>query len=305
MEAPSARRPLIRGLILGSLALLFAGAVAPLLTTERFYFFANTFSLVSALQQLFANGQTLIALVIGFFSLCVPLVKAAVIWIAASEAKGTGPLLRIADRFGKWSMLEVFVAALVIVALKLGPVVDARLHYGAYLLAGSVLLSGIASQLFVHERLAVPLFSSQLTLTIGAIGGAFAATLLIALLNPGMLPLEALVGTPESRCIQRVVQLDQVYAAASRSESDYVSNLGQIELTRCPEAFREAFSDYMGAWRQLAEQPADGDEPGWLERAGQRLGLITTRDDTLEEIAAAWDRVAAVALEHGVMAPGK
>lgn len=199
MEAQNDRNPLIRGLILASQALLVAGAVTPLLTTERFYFFANTFSLVSALEQLLANGQILIALVIGLLSLCVPIVKAVVIWIAASQASGTGPLLRVADRFGKWSMLEVFVAALVIVALKLGPIVDATLHYGAYLLAGSVLLSGIASQLFVHERHAGPLFSSQLTLTIGAIGGAAAATLVIALLNPGIISLDALVGTPESR----------------------------------------------------------------------------------------------------------
>jgi hypothetical protein len=44
-------------------------------------------------------------------------------------------------------MLEVFVAALLITALKLDPVVEATLHYGVWLLAASVVLSGIASQL--------------------------------------------------------------------------------------------------------------------------------------------------------------
>jgi uncharacterized paraquat-inducible protein A len=56
-------------------------------------------------------------------------------------------LFTLADRFGKWSMLEVFVAALLITALKLDPVVEATLHYGVWLLAASVVLSGIASQL--------------------------------------------------------------------------------------------------------------------------------------------------------------
>ena len=44
----------IRAFVVASLALLFAGAVAPLLTTERFYFFSNTFSLASCLRQLAA-----------------------------------------------------------------------------------------------------------------------------------------------------------------------------------------------------------------------------------------------------------
>jgi paraquat-inducible protein A len=153
-------RPLlIRGLVVASLTLLITGAVTPLLTTERFYFFSNTFSLASGLRQLVANDQVLIAAVVALFSLCVPVVKAVVIWIAASPHAPRSLWLVMADRFGKWSMLEVFIAALLIVALKLGPVVDATLHYGAWLLAASVLLAGIASQLLAHEPHSKPLFS--------------------------------------------------------------------------------------------------------------------------------------------------
>ncbi|MGD8339662.1 MAG: paraquat-inducible protein A [Gammaproteobacteria bacterium] len=304
MPEPDHRNVLIRVLVVASLGLLLAGSVTPLLTTERFYFFSNTFSLASGLRQLVANQQMPIAFVIGLFSLCVPVVKACVIWLAASEAPPGGRLLTLADRFGKWSMLEVFIAALVIVALKLGPVVDARLHYGAYLLAGSVLVSGIASQLLVHERHPGPLFSGPVTLTVGAVAGAVAATLLLGLLNPGFIRLEALIGTPESRCIQRVLQLDRVYATASNSEADYASALRGIEAGACPEDFRGTFADYIEAWEQLAAQPADADaEPGWLGRAGRRLGLIATRDDTLEEIERSWAELSRLALEHGVTAP--
>ena len=132
---PSRRRLsrtlLIRALVLASLALLVAGSLTPLLTTERFYFFSNTFSLASGLSQLVTNGQYGVAAVIVLFSFCVPVVKAVVIWLAASGHASSRPLLVLADRFGKWSMLEVFIAALLITALKLGPVVDATMHYGA------------------------------------------------------------------------------------------------------------------------------------------------------------------------------
>ena len=300
-------RPLlIRGLVVASLALLVAGAVTPLLTTERFYFFSNTFSLASGLRQLVANDQFLIAAVIALFSLCVPVVKAAVIWVAASPNAPRSAWLVIAERFGKWSMLEVFVAALVIVALKLGPVVDATLHYAAYLLAASVLLAGLASQILAHDPEAKPIFSSPVTLTIGAVGGAVSATVLIGLLNPDLLRFEAIVGTPETRCIERTLRLDRLYAGTSASQTEYVTSLAAIDPANCPAAFREAFDDYIEQWRELEALDANGDEePSLLDRAAARLGLVATRDERLEEIEAAWAEISRVALEHGVTAPAK
>lgn len=300
-------RPLlIRTLIVASLVLLVAGAVTPLLTTERFYFFSNTFSLASGLRQLVANQQFAIASVVGLFSICVPVVKAVVIWIAASPRASRGPLLVLAERFGKWSMLEVFIAALLIIALKLGPVVDTTLHYGAYLLAASVLLSGLASQFLAHDPEAKPLFSSPVTLTVGAVGGAAAATLLIGLLNPDLLNFEAIVGTPETRCVQRVLRLDRFYAGSSSEQTDYVANLLTIDSANCPEDFRDAFEEYIEAWQELvALDENEEDEPSLLGRAAARLGLVATRDDRLEEIEEAWTEIGRVAQDYGVTAPAK
>jgi paraquat-inducible protein A len=305
-EIRLSRPLLIRGLVVASLALLVAGAVTPLLTTERFYFFSNTFSLASGLRQLVANDQFLIAAVIALFSLCVPVVKAAVIWVAASPSAPRTAWLVLADRFGKWSMLEVFVAALAIVALKLGPVVDATLHYAAYLLAASVLLAGLASQILAHDPEASPFFSSPVTLTIGAVGGAVAATVLIGLLNPDLLRFEVIVGTPETRCIERTLRLDRLHAATSASQSEYVTNLASIDPVNCPEAFRDAFDDYIGEWRALEALDAGRDaEPSLLDRAAARLGLVATRDERLDDIEQAWAELSRIALEHGVTAPAK
>jgi len=297
------RRLVVRALVAASLALLVAGAVAPLLTTERFYFFSNTFSLASGLRQLAAEREFLVLIVILLFSLCVPVGKNLVIWLAASGRAVSRPLLVLADRFGKWSMLEVFVAALLITALKLGPLVDVTLHYGAYLLAFSVLLSGVASQLLPHEHHTGPLFSSAATLTIGAVGGAVAATLLLGLLNPRALNLDAVVGTPESRCIARVLGLEQLQAQASATHAEYAGNLKSIDMQACPKPFRDAFGDYIDAWTEL---DATGDNaPGWIERAGTRVGLIASRDDRLRDIEEAWAVIERIALENGIEAPAK
>jgi paraquat-inducible protein A len=300
------RPPIIRALLLASLTLLVVGAAAPLVTTEQFYFFSNTFSLISGLGELAANDQFLIAALIALFSLCVPVLKAVVLWIAASGHGSSRPLLVMADRLGKWSMLEVFVAALLIIALKLGPVVDTTLHYGAWLLAASVLLSGIASQLLTHEPHSGPIFSSPVTLALGAVGGAAAATLLISLLNPGLLRFEALIGTPEERCIQRVFRLDQTWATASVTQTDYVDRLREIETEACPEAFSDVFADYVDAWLELDERDTNGDEePSWLDRGLALMGLNATREDTLADIETAWTELVEIALEYGIDAPPK
>jgi paraquat-inducible protein A len=297
------RGRVVRALVAASLVLLVAGAVAPLLTTERFYFFSNTFSLASGLRQLAFEREFLILTVIVLFSLCVPVGKGIVIWLAASGRAVSRSLLVLADRFGKWSMLEVFVAALLITALKLGPVVDVTLHYGAYLLAFSVLLSGVASQLLPHEHDRGSIFSSPMTLTIGAIAGAVAATLLLALLNPRALNLDAWVGTPEARCVARVLELEQLQAQASATHAEYAGNLKSIDMQACPEEFTEAFEDYIDAWTELE---ATGNEaPGWVERAGTRMGLIASRDDRLRDIEEAWSAIEDAALEHGVEAAAK
>jgi paraquat-inducible protein A len=304
MQSQVARRRLVvRSLVLAALALLVAGAVAPLLTTERFYFFSNTFSLASGLRQLAAEKEFLVLTVILLFSFCVPVGKGIVIWLAASGQAVSRPLLVLADRFGKWSMLEVFVGALLITALKLGPLVDVTLHYGAYLLASSVLLSGVASQLLPHEHHTGPIFSSAATLTIGAVGGAVAATLLVGLLNPRALDLDAVVGTPESRCIVRALALERLQAQASATQAEYAGNLRSIDVQDCPEAFGDAFDDYIDAWTELEAQRAT--PPGWIERAGTGMGLIASRDDRLRDIEEAWAAIERIARENGVEAAAK
>jgi len=48
-------------------------------------------------------------------------------------------------QYGKWSMLDVFVVAVLLATVKLGAVANVQLHYGLYLFAAAVILTMIVT----------------------------------------------------------------------------------------------------------------------------------------------------------------
>ncbi len=136
---------LINLLLLASLTCLIIGITAPLLTLEKMYFFNNTVSLVSTVQELFHQKEWFLFLVITLFSLCIPIIKITglVLILNVGYAKGSffDKALHIIEIIGKWSMLDVFVVALLLVSVKLGALAKVDVHYGLYAFATSVLLT--------------------------------------------------------------------------------------------------------------------------------------------------------------------
>lgn len=136
---------LINLLLLASLASLIIGITAPLLTLEKMYFFNNTVSLFSTIQELFRQKEWFLFLVIALFSLCIPIIKITglVLILNVEYAKGSffEKALHIIEIIGKWSMLDVFVVALLLVSVKLGVLAKVEVHYGLYAFAASVILT--------------------------------------------------------------------------------------------------------------------------------------------------------------------
>ena len=132
-------------LLLGALGLLVLGVTAPILTLEKFYIFANTVSLWSALRQLIAEGEWGLFALLGGFSVAFPIAKIitlAVIWnLETAGSAAHERHLRWLTTYGKWSMLDVFVVALLVVSVKLGSLATATVEYGIYVFAASVLLT--------------------------------------------------------------------------------------------------------------------------------------------------------------------
>lgn len=136
-------------LLIVALVTLIIGITAPLLTLEKLYFFESRVSLISAVTQLLQKQEWVLFIVIGLFSLCLPFIKifslAAILHIPHQNGTFLDRLLSWIERWGKWSMLEVFVVALLLVSVKLGALAKVTVHYGVYTFASSVILTMLAS----------------------------------------------------------------------------------------------------------------------------------------------------------------
>jgi paraquat-inducible protein A len=136
-------------LLIASFITLIIGITAPLLTLEKLYFFESRVSLISAVTQLLQQKEWVLFIVIGLFSLCLPFIKilslGAILHVPHQTDAFLDRLLRWIERWGKWSMLEVFVVALLLVSVKLGALAKVTVHYGVYTFACSVILTMLAS----------------------------------------------------------------------------------------------------------------------------------------------------------------
>lgn len=139
-----------------NLILVLAGAAfvigisAPMLTLTQIVFVSNTFSLLSGALELVREGRYGLFLIIVGFSIVLPMVKLGVLARAANSPHCTQEhrrLLRWVHALGKWSMLDVFVVAVLIASVKLGSLASIELHFGLYCFAAAVLLIMLATQL--------------------------------------------------------------------------------------------------------------------------------------------------------------
>lgn len=135
----------LRYLIWVAALLLLVGLVAPIITLRKFVLVENTFSVFSGVVELLQNGQIFLFLLLTGFSVVLPILKLGVLYRLVSRNEAMQPegrkLLHWMHLYGKWSMLDVFVVAVLVVAVKMGAIVDVEMRYGLYAFAGSVLLT--------------------------------------------------------------------------------------------------------------------------------------------------------------------
>ncbi|PWQ99001.1 paraquat-inducible protein A [Leucothrix arctica] len=136
-------------LLLCSLVALVIGVTAPLITLQKLYFIENTISLISTIQTLYIDKEWLLFFVIAIFSLCIPVIKIISLLLITNVEYKTGSFLdkslSLIETLGKWSMLDVFVVALLLVSVKLGALAKVEVHYGLYIFTASVMLTMILS----------------------------------------------------------------------------------------------------------------------------------------------------------------
>lgn len=143
-EYPQQARNL-RLLTLLAALLLLVGLVTPIVTLRKFVLVENTFSVLSGVLQLLGEGQYFLFIIITGFSVVLPILKLLVLYRLVSRRTATqahhARHLHWMHLYGKWSMLDVFVVAVLVVSVKLGAVADVDMRSGLYAFAASVLLT--------------------------------------------------------------------------------------------------------------------------------------------------------------------
>ncbi len=128
-----------------SLLTLVSGILLPIVTIEKFYLVDNTFSILSGVIQLLLEQRYFLFLLIAIFSIVLPILKLGVLYQILDAAEGHNQriqrYLHWMHLYGKWSMLDVFVVAILVVSVKLGALARVEMHMGLYAFAISVLLT--------------------------------------------------------------------------------------------------------------------------------------------------------------------
>lgn len=149
IHGPLARRAtgfdrLLGPLLLVSLALLVAGLLLPAITI-RSLFFARDYSLVDSVFAFFDDGDWFLFVVIALFSVLFPVIKIATglaLWYVFDAAQ---PVARHAldalSAVSKWSMLDVFIIALVVLVADGRLLSSADIGIGAIVFSFAILLS--------------------------------------------------------------------------------------------------------------------------------------------------------------------
>jgi paraquat-inducible protein A len=148
---PASRSPhdrLLGLLLVVSAALLVAGWFMPVMTVRTLMIFYDEVSIVEGILRLIDSGDYLLTAIILVFTIVFPvgkLILAFIVWWRLDRANDKlGRALHWVDLFSKWSMLDVFVVALIVVIVKISLISDVTIHAGLYIFCAAVVLSMLA-----------------------------------------------------------------------------------------------------------------------------------------------------------------
>ncbi len=136
-------------LILASVIFFVAGLRLPVFTVRKLWE-SNTYSIMAGVQNLWVDKHYPLAMLILFFSVVFPIAKLTVllgVWFVRLTDSQRKWILYALTVLGKWSMLDVFVVAVLIVWVKLGSLATASVERGIYYFAASIFLAMIVSAL--------------------------------------------------------------------------------------------------------------------------------------------------------------
>jgi paraquat-inducible protein A len=132
-----------------ALLLCIAGIFRPFMSMTKLWLFEHPISVRDGLITLWNESELFLFVILLAFTVIFPLVKnlslLALEWSSGPARGRDVQLHRFIAQLGKWSMLDVFVVAILVLSLKSGGLATMRVEDGAFLFCGSVLLTQCAS----------------------------------------------------------------------------------------------------------------------------------------------------------------
>lgn len=131
-------------LLVAAFISLALGLALPIMRLERLYFFTDTPSILSLVAGLWQGGDWGLALVIGLFSVVLPIVKLVLLTLRETghDLPG-GSFGRALPHLSKWSMIDVMLVAIAIFAAKSSGLATAIAQPGLWFYAASAVIAGL------------------------------------------------------------------------------------------------------------------------------------------------------------------
>lgn len=140
-------------LIVVSTGLLIAGLSLPVMHTTKLVFWKDEYSIWSGIRALFEESHYGLGVLLLFFSVVFPFAKLAAlggIWFVPVKAGWRKRTLFWLKVLGKWSMLDVFVIAIIVVISQMGGLLEAEARIGVYIFGAAIIGSMMASFMVDH-----------------------------------------------------------------------------------------------------------------------------------------------------------
>lgn len=143
----------IQLLLVVTLLLFIAGVSLPILTITKLLIVSNEVSILTGLLQLFEEQQYFIFIVIFLFSIVLPLLKLYYLYLLSArkavDNQKYSKYLHLMHRYGRWSMLDVFVIAILIMTVKLGALAYVEIESGMFYFTAAVILLMVITSVMV------------------------------------------------------------------------------------------------------------------------------------------------------------
>jgi paraquat-inducible protein A len=141
-------------LTIAALILYFPANLLPVLRVESTLNGTKESTIISGVVQFWQDGDYPVALIIFIASVMIPVLKfLAIVMLCLGARFGYWPraltrLYRITDYIGRWSMVDVFVVAILVGVVQLGSVMTIDVGEGIFAFAGVVVLTMLAAHSF-------------------------------------------------------------------------------------------------------------------------------------------------------------